>query len=225
MINLEMSELLGYVDHTLLLQTATWQEIKQLCDEGIEYKVASVCIPPAYVKQARQYVGDQLSICTVIGFPNGYNTTAVKCFETKTAVEDGADEIDMVINIGLVKEKNFTAVLDEIKQVRSACQGKLLKVIVEACLLTAEEKINLCQIVADGGADYIKTSTGFSLGGAVFSDIELFAKCKPKHLKIKAAGGISTKADAERFVQLGCERLGTSKIVKLARAAVSNEIS
>lgn len=225
MINLEMSELLGYVDHTLLLQTATWQEIKQLCDDGIEYKVASVCIPPSYVKKARQYVGNRLSICTVIGFPNGYNTTAVKCFETKTAVEDGADEIDMVINIGLVKEKNFTAVLDEIKQVRSACQGKLLKVIVETCLLTEEEKINLCKIVADGGADYIKTSTGFSFGGAVFSDIELFAKCKVNHLKIKAAGRISTKADAERFLQLGCERLGTSKIVKLARAAGSNEIS
>ena len=211
-------EILSKCDHTLLAQTSTWEQIKAICDDGMQYGTASVCIPPASVKQAKEYVGDRLAICTVIGFPNGYNTTAVKCFETEDAVKNGADEIDMVINLGWVKDKKWDALLDEIKAVKAACGGKLLKVIIETCLLTDEEKIKLCEIVSASGADYIKTSTGFSTGGATFADIELFASHVEKHLKIKAAGGISGLADAEKFIALGADRLGTSRVVKAVKA-------
>jgi deoxyribose-phosphate aldolase len=205
---MEIKDILARVDHTLLKQTATFDEIKKLCDEGIAYGTASVCIPPSFVSRAKKYVGDRLTICTVIGFPNGYSTTAVKCFECEQAVKDGADEIDMVINIGDVKAGEYAKVLAEIKAVKAACCGKLLKVIIETCMLTDEEKVNMCRIVTESGADYIKTSTGFGGGGATFEDIKLFAD---------NAGGISTLADAEKFIALGADRLGTSRIVKLAR--------
>ena len=214
---MDIKDILSKVDHTVLGQDAIWAQIQALCDDGIKYGTASVCIPPAYVKQAKQYVGGKLKICTVIGFPNGYNTTAVKCFETVDAVASGADEIDMVINIGWVKDRRYEDILDEIKAVRSACMGKILKVIIETCLLTDEEKVDLCKIVSVSGADYIKTSTGFSKGGATFDDVALFAKHVGPELKIKAAGGISSIADAEKFIALGADRLGTSRIVKIVK--------
>ena len=207
-----------YVDHTLLTQTATWEEIKQICDDGVAYGTASVCIPPSFVKRAKEYLGDKLPVCTVIGFPNGYNTTAVKVFETKDAVANGADEIDMVINIGMVKEGNYDGLLAEIKAVKEACGGKLLKVIIETCLLTEEEKIQMCHVVTEAGAEFIKTSTGFSTAGATFGDIELFAKHIGKGVRMKAAGGISSLEDAESFVSLGATRLGTSRIVKIVKS-------
>ena len=220
---MELQEILSKCDHTLLAQTATWEEIKAICDDGMKNHTASVCIPASFVKQAKGYVGDKLAICTVIGFPNGYDTTAAKCFMAADAVDNGADEVDMVINIGWAKEGKFDAVRDEIAAVKKACKGKLLKVIIETCLLTDEEKIALCKAVSDSGADYIKTSTGFSTGGATFHDVELFAAHVAPHVKIKAAGGISSLADAEEFIRLGASRLGTSRIVKLAKAMEKNE--
>ncbi len=215
---MEIKEILAKCDHTLLSQTATWDEIKAICDDGMKYKTASVCIPPAYVKQAKDYVGDKLAICTVIGFPNGYNTTATKEFETKDAIKNGADEIDMVINIGQLKAKNYGYVLDEIKTLKAACGDKILKVIIETCLLTDEEKVKMCELVTEAKADYIKTSTGFSKAGATFHDIELFAANVGKDVKMKAAGGISSIEDAEEFIRLGASRLGTSRIVKIVKA-------
>ena len=215
---MELSEILSKCDHTLLSQSATWEDIKGICDDGMKFKTASVCIPASYVAQAKQYVGDKLAICTVIGFPNGYDTTAAKCFMAYDAVGHGADEIDMVINIGWVKDRKYDAVLEEIRQVKAHCCGKLLKVIIETCLLTEEEKIEMCRVVTESGADYIKTSTGFSTAGATFADVELFAKHVGKHVKIKAAGGISSIADAEKFIALGASRLGTSRIVKIAKS-------
>ena len=220
---MEISEILARCDHTLLSQTATWADIKALCDDGMKYHTASVCIPASYVKQAREYVDGKLPICTVIGFPNGYDTTAAKCFMASDAVDNGADEVDMVINIGWAKDGKFDAVRDEITAVKKACKGNLLKVIIETCLLTDEEKIVLCKAVSDSGADYIKTSTGFSKAGATFHDVELFAAHVAPHVKIKAAGGISSIADAEEFIRLGASRLGTSRIVKLAKAMEKNE--
>ena len=214
---MDIKTILSYCDHTLLAQTATWEEIKAICDDGMKYATASVCIPASYVKQAKAYVGDKLAICTVIGFPNGYATTAAKCFMTRDAVENGADEIDMVINIGWAKDRKWDALLEEIKAVKEACGGKLLKVIIETCLLTDEEKIELCRIVSQSGAEYIKTSTGFSKAGATFHDVELFAAHVEPHVKIKAAGGIASIADAEKFLELGASRLGTSRIVKIAK--------
>lgn len=207
----------NYVDHTLLSQTATWEEIKQICDDGVAYATASVCIPPSYVKRAKEYLGDKLAVCTVIGFPNGYNTTAVKVFETADAVANGADEIDMVINLGLVKEGNYEALSEEIKAVKKACDGRILKVIIETCLLTEEEKKEMCRVVTEAGADFIKTSTGFSKAGATFADIELFANNIGEGVQMKAAGGISSLEDAEKFLSLGATRLGTSRIVKLLK--------
>ena len=220
---MEISEILARCDHTLLSQTATWADIKALCDDGMKYHTASICIPASYVKQAREYVDGKLPICTVIGFPNGYDTTAAKCFMASDAVDNGADEVDMVINIGWAKDGKFDAVRDEITAVKKACKGKLLKVIIETCLLTDAEKIALCKAVSDSGADYIKTSTGFSKAGATFHDVELFAAHVAPHVKIKAAGGISSIADAEEFIRLGASRLGTSRIVKLAKAMEKNE--
>lgn len=208
---------LGIVDHTLLNQTATWAEIKQICDDGMKFQTASVCIPPSFVGRAKEYVGDKLPICTVIGFPNGYATTATKVFETKDAVSNGADEIDMVINIGDLKDKNYEVVEQEIISIKEACQGKLLKVIIETCLLTEEEKIKMCELVTNADAEYIKTSTGFSTQGATFDDVALFKKHVGSKVKIKAAGGISSYDDAERFISLGADRLGTSKIVKIEK--------
>jgi len=205
------------VDHTLLTQTATWEEIKQICDDAITYQVASVCIPPSYVKQVKEYVKDQMAVCTVIGFPNGYNTTAVKVFEAKDAITNGADEIDMVINLGLLKDKKYDIILEEIKQLRAACGSLVLKVIIETCLLSDDEKIKMCEIVTEAGADFIKTSTGFSKNGATFEDVALFAKYVGKGIRIKAAGGISSFDDAIKFIELGASRLGTSRIVKLAK--------
>jgi deoxyribose-phosphate aldolase len=205
------------VDHTLLSQTATWEEIKQICDDAITYGVASVCIPPSYVKQVKEYVKDNMAVCTVIGFPNGYNTTAVKVFETKDAIANGADEIDMVINLGMLKDQKYDLILAEIKQLKAACGNLILKVIIETCLLTEEEKIKMCEIVTNAGADFIKTSTGFSKSGATFEDVDLFAKHVGKEVRIKAAGGISSFDDAEKFIGLGASRLGTSRIVKLAK--------
>lgn len=214
---MEQKKILAAVDHTLLHQESTWEEIKALCDDAVKYKTASVCIPPSFVKRAKEYAGDHMDICTVIGFPNGYNTTAVKVFETKDAVQNGADEIDMVINIGDLKAGEDDKVLDEIRSVKEACGGKLLKVIIETCLLTEEEKIRMCRIVTESGAEYIKTSTGFSTAGATFDDVALFAKHVGDGVKIKAAGGISSMADAERFMELGASRLGTSRIVKIVK--------
>ena len=213
------SELLSHVDHTLLSPSATWAEIHALCNEGMCYHTASVCIPPSFVRRAAAYLGGQLPVCTVVGFPNGYHTAAVKAFETIRAVEDGADEIDMVIDIGAVKEGRFTDTAAEIAAVRSACPGKILKVIIETCLLTEEEKIRLTEIVSESAADYIKTSTGFSSGGATADDIRLFAAHRKNGLKIKAAGGIRTLDDAAEFLALGADRLGTSRIVSLVRNA------
>lgn len=214
---MDINEILSKCDHTLLSQSATWEEIKAICDDGMKYKTASVCIPASYVKQAKEYVGDSIAVCTVIGFPNGYSTTAVKCFETEDAVKNGADEIDMVINIGWLKDKKYDLLLNEIQQVKKSCNGKLLKVIIETCLLTDDEKIKMCEIVSNSGADYIKTSTGFSTAGATEKDIKLFAEHIAPHLKIKAAGGISSIEDAENFINLGASRLGTSRIVKIVK--------
>ena len=214
---MEMKEILSKVDHTLLAQAATWADIQALCDDGMKYHTASVCIPASYVKQAKDYVGDKLPICTVIGFPNGYSTMKVKCFEAFDAVQNGADEIDMVINIGWVKDQRWDDLLEEIKAVKQHCMGKLLKVIIETCLLTNEEKVRMCQIVSESGAEYIKTSTGFSTSGATFRDVELFAQHVTNGVKIKAAGGISSIADAEKFIALGASRLGTSRIVKIVK--------
>ena len=214
---MEISEILAKCDHTLLAQTATWNEIKAICDDGMKYKTASVCIPASFVKQAKEYVGEKLAICTVIGFPNGYATTASKCFMATDAVDNGADEVDMVINIGWAKEGKWDAITEEIAAIKAACKGKLLKVIIETCLLTDEEKIALCGCVTNAKADYIKTSTGFSKAGATFEDVELFAKHIGPDVKIKAAGGISSLEDAEKFIELGASRLGTSRIVKIAK--------
>lgn len=214
---MDIQKIVRACDHTELKQKATWEDIRTLCDDGLFYGVASVCIPPCYVKQAKAYLGARLPVCTVIGFPNGYNTTETKVFETKRAVEDGADEIDMVINVGRLKNKEYDFVENEIASVRKACEGKVLKVIVETCLLDEEEKIKMCKIVTKTGADYIKTSTGFSAAGATFADIELFAKHVGENVKIKAAGGIGSLEDAEKFLSLGASRLGTSRIVKLLK--------
>ncbi len=214
---MDRSDIFKTVDHTLLTQTATWAEIKQILDDGIAYGTASVCIPPSYVKQAKEYVGDKLAICTVIGFPNGYMTTAAKEFETKDALNNGADEIDMVINLGWVKDNRFDLVEQEIRTLKEACGTKILKVIIETCLLTEEEKIKMCEVVTSSGADFIKTSTGFSKAGATFEDIALFAAHIGPGVKMKAAGGISSFDDAEKFISLGASRLGTSRIVKLAK--------
>lgn len=214
---MDIKDILSRVDHTLLSQSATWQEIMAICDDGMKYQTASVCIPASYVKMAKEYVGDKLAICTVIGFPNGYSTTDAKVFETADAVKNGADEIDMVINIGMLKDKRYDDILSEIKAIKQACNGKLLKVIIETCLLTDEEKIRMCEIVSDSGADYIKTSTGFSTAGATFEDIKLFAEHVKPHVKIKAAGGISSIKDAEDFISFGASRLGTSRIVKIVK--------
>lgn len=216
---MDIEKILEKCDHTLLSQTATWEEIKAVCDDGIKYRTASVCIPPAYVKRAKQYVGEKLAICTVIGFPNGYNTTQTKLFETREALRDGADEIDMVINIGELRAGNTDYVLNEIRELKKACGDKILKVIVETCLLTEEEKIMMCRLVTEAKADYIKTSTGFSTGGATFEDIELFAANVGSEVKIKASGGIGSIEDAEKFIGLGASRLGTSRIVKIAKQA------
>ena len=214
---MDVKDILKKVDHTVLGQAATWEDIKALCDDGIKYGCASVCIAPSFVKKAKEYVGDNLKICTVIGFPNGYNTAEVKAFEASDAVKNGADEIDMVINIGMLKSKRYDEILDEINKVKTACDGKLLKVIIETCLLTEEEKIKMCEIVSESKADYIKTSTGFSTGGATREDIALFAKHVKQGTLIKAAGGISSLEDAEAMLTLGASRLGTSRIVKIVK--------
>ena len=214
---MELKDILAKCDHTLLAQTATWEDIKAICDDGMKYSTASVCIPASFVNQAKEYVGDRLAICTVIGFPNGYATTASKCFMASDAVDNGADEVDMVINIGWAKEGKWAELTSEIAAIKAACKGKLLKVIIETCLLTDDEKIALCKCVTDAKADYIKTSTGFSKAGATFADVELFAKHVAPHVKIKAACGISSLEDAEKFIALGASRLGTSRIVKIAK--------
>ena len=214
----ELQDILSRVDHTLLAQGATWKEIKAICDDGIKYGCASVCIPASYVKQAAEYVAGKIAVCTVIGFPNGYDTTAAKCFEASDAVDNGASEIDMVINIGWVKDGLYDKVLSEIRDVKGHCRGKLLKVIIETCLLTDAEKIELCRVVSESGADYIKTSTGFGGGGATREDVALFKKHVAPHVKIKAAGGIADLNDAKNFIALGADRLGTSRIVKAVKA-------
>jgi len=214
---MDIQTILSKVDHTLLAQGATWDEIRALLDDGMKYHTASCCIPASFVKRAKNYVGDRLAICTVIGFPNGYSTCAVKCFETEDAVKNGADEIDMVINIGDLKDKNYDAILAEINAVKKACSGKLLKVIIETCLLSDEEKIKMCEIVSASDADYIKTSTGFSTAGATKEDVKLFAEHVSPGTKIKAAGGIASLQDAEDFIALGASRLGTSRIVKIVK--------
>ena len=214
---MNIEKILSHCDHTLLAVDAKWEDIKQICDDGMKYKTASVCIPASYVKQAAEYVCGKLAICTVIGFPSGYSTTASKVFEAKNAVENGADEIDMVINVGWVKDKKFNEILNEIKQVKAACGDKILKVIIETCLLTDEEKIEMCRVVTESGADFIKTSTGFSKGGATREDISLFAKHIGPNVKMKAAGGIRSFEDAQDYLDLGSERLGTSAIVKLVK--------
>ena len=214
---MELKDILSKCDHTLLAPQATWAQIKAICDDGMKYHTASVCIPASFVKQAKAYVGEKLAICTVVGFPNGYATTAAKCFMAADAVENGADEVDMVINIGWAKEAKWEEITAEIAAIKAACKGKLLKVIIETCLLTDEEKIALCKCVTEAEADYIKTSTGFSTAGATFADVELFAKHIGSDVKIKAAGGISTLEDAEKFIALGASRLGTSRVVKIAK--------
>ena len=215
---MEIKEILAVCDHTLLSVQATWDEIRAVCDDGMKFATASVCIPAAYVKRAKEYVGEKLAICTVIGFPNGYSTTATKVYETADAIKNGADEIDMVINVGMLKDKMYGEILDEIKAIKAACGDKILKVIIETCLLTDEEKIKMCEIVSEAGADYIKTSTGFSTAGATPRDVKLFAEHVAPGVKIKAAGGIASLDDAEEFIKLGASRLGTSRIVKIAKA-------
>ena len=214
---MEKKDVLKILDHTLLSQTATWEEIRQILDDAMGYETASACIPAAYVRQAAEYVGGKLPICTVIGFPNGYSTTAVKVFETKDAVANGAQEIDMVIHIGALKNKRYQQIEDEIRAVHEACDGRILKVIIETCLLTEEEKIKMCEIVTKAGAEYMKTSTGFSTAGAVFADVELMKKHIGAGVKVKAAGGISSFDDAEKFMSLGADRLGTSRLVKIMK--------
>ena len=221
MENLQL--ILSKCDHTLLKQAATFEEIKALCDEGIRYRTASVCIPPSHVKAAKEYVGDRLAICTVIGFPNGYNTTAVKVFETEDAVRNGADEIDMVINVGMLREGRDEEIVDEIRKIKAACGDKILKVIIETCLLTEEEKLRMCRNVTAAGADYIKTSTGFAGGGATLPDVKLMVENVGKNVKVKAAGGISGLDDAEAFLKLGAERLGTSRVVKAVQGMESSD--
>lgn len=216
---MDTTKILSMVDHTLLLQTSTWEEIRALCDDAIHYGTASVCIPPCFVQQAKEYVGNQMKICTVIGFPNGNHTTATKVFETIDAINNGADEIDMVINVGMLKAKKYDYVINEIREIKDACGDKILKVIIETCLLTEEEKIKMCEIVTESEADFIKTSTGFSTGGATFDDIALFAEHVGEKVKIKAAGGISSMEDAEKFIVLGASRLGTSRIVKIVKGS------
>ena len=214
---MDMKEILKHVDHTLLLQEATWEEIKQICDDAMKYETASVCIAPSYVKQAAEYMGDKMTVCTVIGFPNGYMTTKAKEFETKDALENGASEIDMVINIGWLKDKKYDLIENEIRALKAVCKDKILKVIIETCFLTDEEKIKMCEIVTNAGADYIKTSTGFGGAGATFDDIKLFSQHIGPNVKMKAAGGISSIEDAEKFLELGADRLGTSRIIKIVK--------
>ena len=218
MTTMDVKEILAHCDHTLLKQESTWAQIKEVCDDGKKYNCASICIPAAYVKACAEYVGNSLKICTVIGFPNGYDTTAAKCFMATDAVENGAEEVDMVINLGWVKDQKWDDLLAEIKAVKAACKGKLLKVIIECCFLTDEEKIKMCEIVTASGAEYIKTSTGFGTGGATREDVALFAKHVGPDVKIKAAGGIADLKDAEDFINLGASRLGTSRIVKAVKA-------
>lgn len=212
-----MKEILKHVDHTLLLQGAIWEEIKQICDDAMKYQTASVCIAPSYVKQAAEYMGDKMAVCTVIGFPNGYMTTKAKEYETKDALENGASEIDMVINIGWLKDKKYDLIENEIRALKAVCKDKILKVIIETCFLTDEEKIKMCEIVTNAGADYIKTSTGFGGAGATFEDIKLFSEHIGPNVKMKAAGGISSIEDAEKFLELGVDRLGTSRIIKIVK--------
>lgn len=214
---MDNKEILKMVDHTLLLQTSTWEEIKQICDDAMKYGTASVCIPPCYVRQASEYMGDKMAVCTVIGFPNGNCTMATKVFETKDAIANGAKEIDMVINVGQLKAGNYEYVLNEIKEIKSACGDKILKVIIETCLLSEDEKIKMCEIVTEAGADFIKTSTGFSTAGATFEDVELFAEHVGDNVRIKAAGGIASLDDARKFIELGATRLGTSRIIKIIK--------
>ena len=220
---MDKKEIFKTVDHTLLTQGATWAEIKEICDDAVAYGTASVSNPPSFLKRAAENLGDKMPVCTVIGFPNGYNTTKTKVFETRDAIENGAEEIDMVINIGDLKDQNYDKIEAEIREIKEACGDKILKVIIETCLLTEEEKIKMCQIVTDAGADYIKTSTGFSTAGATFDDIALFAKHVGPDVKMKAAGGIKSFDDAEKFIELGASRLGTSRIVKLAKAETIEE--
>ena len=215
---MEIKEILKYVDHTLLKQESTWEQMKVICDDAMKFSTASVCVPPSFVKQCKDYCGDKMKICTVIGFPNGYNTTAVKVFETEDALKNGADEIDMVINIGWVKDKKFDLIKEEIKAIKNACGDKILKVIIETCLLTDEEKIEMCKIVTEAKADFIKTSTGFSTAGATREDIKLFSENIGENVKMKAAGGIASLIDAEDFLKLGAQRLGTSRIVSIAKS-------
>ncbi len=215
---MEIKEILKYVDHTLLKQEATWEQMKVICDDAMKFSTASVCVPPSFVKQCKDYCGDNMKICTVIGFPNGYNTTAVKVFETEDAIRNGADEIDMVINIGWVKDKKFDLIKEEIKAIKNACCDKILKVIIETCLLSEDEKIEMCKIVTEAGADFIKTSTGFSTAGATREDIKLFSENIGENVKMKAAGGIASLTDAEDFLELGAQRLGTSRIVSIAKS-------
>ena len=217
---MDIKEILNHCDHTLLKQEATWDQIREIADDAIRYNTASICIPPCYIKRAKEYVGDKVKLCTVIGFPNGNMTPATKVFETKDAIANGADEIDMVINIGELKAKNYDYVLDEIRKIKDACDGRILKVIIETCLLTDDEKIKMCELVTEAGADYIKTSTGFSTAGATFEDVELFAAHVGPNVKIKAAGGIGSIADAEKFMALGADRLGTSRIVKIVKGEI-----
>lgn len=216
------NEVMSKVDHTLLTQTATWEEIERICSQAMKYQTASVCIPPSYVKRAAQYLGGRIKVCTVIGFPNGYQTTKVKMAETEDAIQNGADEIDMVINIGDVKNAEFHKIKDEISAIKKICGNHILKVIIETCLLTEKEKIKMCQVVSESGADFIKTSTGFSTAGATFDDIKLFKANVEPHVKIKAAGGISSFEDAEKFIELGADRLGTSRLVKILESGKNN---
>ena len=214
---MELKDILARVDHTYLKQDATWEDIKRTCDEGIEFSCASVCIPASFVKAAKEYVGDKIKICTVTGFPNGYSTCAAKCFESKEAVANGADEVDTVINVGDLKDKKFDKIRDELKAIKASVGDKTLKVIIETCLLTDEEKVTMCRLVTESGADFIKTSTGFSTGGATREDIMLFAQNVGNGVKIKAAGGISSLEDAVDFINLGASRLGTSRIVSIVK--------
>ncbi len=223
---MEIKEILKHVDHTLLTQTATWEEIRRICDDGIKYQTASVCIPPSYVKKAKEYIreaGSSLAVCTVIGFPNGYSTSAVKVFETQDAIENGADEVDMVINLGWVKDRKYDSILEEIRAVKAVCGRQTLKVIIETCMLEDKEKTKLCEIAAESGAEYIKTSTGFASSGATFADVALMADHLKGGIKIKAAGGISSLDDAEEFLKLGADRLGTSRIVDIAKEEMKQE--
>ena len=214
---MDKKDIMSRVDHTLLSQKATWEDILIICEDALKYGTASVCIPPAFVKQAREYLDGRIPVCTVIGFPNGYNTTEVKCFETVDAIKNGASEIDMVINVGKLRDGDYAYILNEIKDIKAVCGERILKVIIETCLLTDEEKIKMCQIVTEAGADYIKTSTGFSSGGATFEDIKLFAEYVGENVKIKAAGGIKSFDDAEKFISLGADRLGTSRLVAIMK--------